>query len=199
MKKITSVDQYIQSIPASRGKEISWLREIIMTNDLNLEENIKWGTPVYSLNGKNVVGITAFKSYVGLWFFQGIFLKDPFKYLVNAQEGVTKAQRQWRFQDLEQLKLHKNHILDYIKEATWNANNELEMKPKKNLEPVVLSIEFETRLKENSEAFRNFYSLSKSHQRAYVSYINEAKRLKTKLIRIEKSLIMLVEKKLPNI
>ena len=58
-----------------------------MTNDLNLEENVKWGTPVYSLNGKNVVGITAFKSYVGLWFFQGIFLKDPFKYLVNAQEG----------------------------------------------------------------------------------------------------------------
>ena len=60
------------------GKEILIvLREIIRSTELI--ETLKWGGPVYTLGGKNVVGIGSFKSYVGLWFFQGAFLKDEEK------------------------------------------------------------------------------------------------------------------------
>lgn len=52
-----------------------------------MEENLKWGMPVYSLEGVNVAGIVAFKNYVALWFYQGVFLKDDKKVLYNAQEG----------------------------------------------------------------------------------------------------------------
>ena len=59
--------------------------------ETELLETIKWGVPVYTLNDKNVLGMGAFKSYVGIWFFQGAFLDDPQKKLINAQEGKTKA------------------------------------------------------------------------------------------------------------
>ncbi|MBK7633096.1 MAG: hypothetical protein IPJ13_01585 [Saprospiraceae bacterium] len=44
-----------------------------------------------------MVGLAAFKSYTGIWFFQGGLLDDKQQFLMNAQEGKTKAMRQWRF------------------------------------------------------------------------------------------------------
>ena len=64
-------------------------REIILATEL--AETIKWGIPVYTLGGKNVLEMCAFQSYVGIWFYQGSFLNDPNKKLVNAREGKTKA------------------------------------------------------------------------------------------------------------
>ena len=39
---------------------------------------------------KNVIGIGACNSYSGIWFFNGVFLKDKQKKLINAQEGEQK-------------------------------------------------------------------------------------------------------------
>ena len=69
-----------------------------------LEETVKWGGPVYVADGKNIVGLGAFKSYFALWFFQGALLADQEKVLVNAQEGRTKALRQWRFENKREIK-----------------------------------------------------------------------------------------------
>ena len=72
------------------------LRRIILST--GLQETVKWRSPVYTVNNKNVVGIGAFKSYAGIWFFHGALLKDTQGKLINAQEGRTIALRQWRFQ-----------------------------------------------------------------------------------------------------
>ena len=64
-------------------KSLQLLRSIMLTTEM--EETIKWGVPTYTINGKNIVGISAFKSYVGIWFHQGVFLKDPYNQLINAQ------------------------------------------------------------------------------------------------------------------
>ena len=50
-----------------------------------------------------MIGIGACKSYSGIWFFNGVFLKDKQKKLINAQEGVTKALRQWRFSSVDEI------------------------------------------------------------------------------------------------
>jgi uncharacterized protein YdeI (YjbR/CyaY-like superfamily) len=77
------------------------MREILCSTEL--KETIKWGTPVYTINDKNIVGLGSFKSYVGLWFYQGVFLKDEAGVLINATEGITKAMRQWRFNSVEEI------------------------------------------------------------------------------------------------
>ena len=92
------------------------IREIILST--NLEETIKWGMPTYTLNNKNVVGIGAFKTHYGVWFFQGSLLKDTHKVLINAQEGKTQAMRQWRF--TKDSIIDKKLLLSYLEEAISN-------------------------------------------------------------------------------
>ena len=106
-------------------KPLTKFREILLGTDL--EETIKWGAPVYSLHGKNVVGTGAFKTYVGLWFFQGAFLKDPAGLLVNAQDGKTKALRQLRFTTKEEIDY--DLVKKYIREAIQNQKAGKEIKP----------------------------------------------------------------------
>ena len=84
-------------------EEIEFLKDIIAKTEL--VETIKWGTPVYTYQNKNIIGLGGFKSYFGVWFMNGVFLKDEAKKLVNAQEGVTKALRQWRFLSLPKTSL----------------------------------------------------------------------------------------------
>ena len=115
-------------------KHSEWQNELILLKDLvliqPLEETIKWGAPVYTFKGKNIVGLGAFKSYVGLWFFQGALLKDKEQKLVNAQEGKTQAMRQWRFNSLSEIEANSSLITDYVKEAVANQKAGKEIKPK---------------------------------------------------------------------
>jgi uncharacterized protein YdeI (YjbR/CyaY-like superfamily) len=91
MSRLESVDEYIDTAEKWQT-ELSRLREIL--SDTALVEEIKWWGPCYTYGGKNVVGMAGFKSYFGLWFFQGALLDDDQKVLVNAQEGKTRAMRQ---------------------------------------------------------------------------------------------------------
>ena len=83
------------------AEELGLLRTIIQKTEL--VETTKWGGTIYTLQGKNVLGIGGFKSYFGIWFMNGVFLKDEAKVLVNANEGVTRGLRQWRFQSAEEV------------------------------------------------------------------------------------------------
>lgn len=94
-------------------EELKMLQTIISKTEL--VETTKWGGLVYTINGKNVLGISGFKSFFTIWFFNGVFLKDEQKLLVNAQEGVTKFMRQWRFTSKEEI--NEKLILLYIHEA----------------------------------------------------------------------------------
>ena len=109
MKKVSSVDAYIASGGDWKGSLVL-LRELFSSTIM--VESIKWGMPVYTVNGKNVAGFSAFKSWVGIWFYQGVFLKDTAGVLLNAQEGVTKGLRQWRFSSSEEIQI--NRALDPV-------------------------------------------------------------------------------------
>lgn len=178
MKK--SVDNYITDRP-QWSNELQLLREILLSFDV--EEEVKWGAPVYTVNGKNVIGIGAFKSYVGLWFFQGALLNDKYKVLINAQEGKTRAQRQWRFNNIEEIDI--NRVEEYIKEAIANQKQVKEIKPqqKKQLEIPQVLINL---LHEEKSLLKSFTALPKYKQNEFAEYISEAKRETTKLNRIEK-------------
>jgi len=124
MKKPNSVDDYMQS--QSQWAEIlDPLRELLLST--GMDEQVKWMFPCYSDRGKNIVGIGATKNYVGIWFFQGALLKDELGVLVNAQEGKTKAMRQWHIKSKDQLNLKS--VEHYVYEAIENPKAGLEIKP----------------------------------------------------------------------
>jgi uncharacterized protein YdeI (YjbR/CyaY-like superfamily) len=159
------------------------MRKILL--EAGLEETIKWGLPVYISNGKNIIGIGSFKSYAGLWFFQGALLKDEKKKLINAQDGKTKALRQWRFESVREIESQKELIRSYIEEAILNQKQGKEIKAVREKKKVN-SPELNHFLKSNIKLEKGFNSLTAAKQREYAEYIFEAKRSETKQRRLEK-------------
>ncbi|MEP0984148.1 DUF1801 domain-containing protein [Ekhidna sp.] len=164
------------------------LRNILLNTEL--EEKMKWGIPTYCLKNKNVAGIGAFKSYAGIWFFNGVFLKDPKGVLINAQEGKTKGLRQWRFESIADI--DEKQVLKYIKEAIQNQKDGKEVKPEKK--PLVIPDELKEALASDSQLSETFETLTLSCKREYAEYISEAKRLETKQKRLEKIIPMIMDK-----
>ena len=174
------VDQYLLKHKEWQ-LELTFLRDVLCS--LSLKEEVKWGIPVYTINGKNVVGLGAFKSYVGLWFYQGALLADNEKVLVNAQEGKTRAMRQWRFTSVKEL--NKNLISKYVNEAIANQKQGREIKPAK-AKAAAIPNELLTALKLDKRLKKAFESFPPYKQKEYAEYITEAKRLSTKAARLEK-------------
>lgn len=184
----------MNKIDAYISKHSQWQAELELLIQLlrstEMEEHIKWGVPVYSVDGKNVVGVAAFKHYVGLWFYQGVFLKDKAKVLHNAQEGKTKALRQWRFNGSDEI--DQKLVLAYVKEAIDNQKQGKELKPQKKA--LIIPEELNAALKQDVKLNAAFDAFSPSHQREYADYISEAKKEATRLRRLEKIIPMIKEK-----
>ncbi|NOU61517.1 YdeI/OmpD-associated family protein [Marinifilum caeruleilacunae] len=185
MKKATTVDEYIDS-------KTEWIKELVLLRSIlqktELVECIKWGAPTYTIANKNVVGIGAFKSYVGIWFFNGALLSDPVKKLHNAQEGKTQAMRQLRFASINEI--DEKMLLTYLNEAIENqkAGKQVKVNKRNDLEIPELLTE---KLKGDLALNDSFKSLSPYKQKEYILHIAEAKREATKIKRLEKIVPMI--------
>jgi uncharacterized protein YdeI (YjbR/CyaY-like superfamily) len=189
MRRASSVDDYIAA-----GEK--WQESLLLLRELfcstSLQETVKWGMPVYTLNNKNVAGFSAFKSWCGIWFYQGVFLKDPQGYLINAQEGTTKGLRQWRFKSAEEIRSNHDSILTYLEEAIQNQKDGKEIKADKN-KPIVIPMELEQAFSQNPALKDSFKALSLSKKREFAEHIGSAKREETRIQRLEKSIPMILE------
>lgn len=180
MKKVSSVEEYIEE-NSLFGEALSLLRDLINTTEL--EETLKWNAPVYTLNGKNVVGLGAFKNHFGIWFFNGVFLKDKNNLLEQAQEK-TKGLRQMRFESIDDIDKHA--VLAYVTEAIENQKLGKEIKPEKKGKTIVIPKELQIALETNKNFQSAFKALTPGKQREYCEYIELAKQEKTKMSRLEK-------------
>ena len=187
MVRPKSVEDFINTREKWQA-EITRLREILVSMDL--EEGIKWMFPCYTHNKKNVVGIGGFKSYFGLWFYEGASMTDSQGVLTNAQEGKTKDLRQWRMTTAKEIKVRS--IRAYVKEAIELSRVAKKKSPqKRNVSTVEVPPELHVALRANKKAAAAFNSLTPGRQRDYAEYIATAKRPETKLKRLEKILPMI--------
>ena len=189
MEKQKKVDAYILK-HEKWGRELELLRETLL--HLGLEEGYKWSAPVYMVQGKNVVGLGAFKNHFGVWFFNGSLLKDDGKKLYNAQEGKTTAMRQWRFNDIDDIAENLEVFEKYIQESIKNSKLKKTVKP--NLKkPLILPEELKEVFKTNKGLASSFDSLNLTRKREYVAHLDSAKREATKLDRLKKMIPLIME------
>ncbi|MFC5195508.1 YdeI family protein [Bizionia hallyeonensis] len=189
MKKANSVEDYIES--HEKYKEaLNLLRKIILKTDL--EETLKWHAPVYTWQGKNVLGLGTFKNHFGIWFFNGVFLKDEHHLLEQAQEK-TKGLRQMRFESVHDI--NKDAVLSYVKEAIKNQKEGKEITASRKGKTVQIPKELEQYLKDNPTLKSAFMALTPGRQREYSDYIESAKRDATKQTRLEKMNPLVLEGK----
>ncbi|WP_430895022.1 MULTISPECIES: YdeI/OmpD-associated family protein [unclassified Paraflavitalea] len=157
------------------------LRKIVVRSGL-LEE-VKWGVPCYTDNGKNILLLSAFKEYACISFMKGSMLLDPAKKLI--QQGVnTQEARIIKYYKSSEVKEDREIILKLIQDAVEieRSGRKLE-KPKATNElpePLLHAFEKDVLFKEA------FYKLSPSKQRGYLIGLSSAKQTSTLLNRIEK-------------
>lgn len=162
------------------------LREIARA--AGLSEELKWGRPTYSWNGRNVLGLSVFKDYCGIWFFQGALLSDLRGVLQNAQEGKTQAMRHWKIYDANDF--HPQWVVEYVEEAVKNEKSGRRIpvqRPGECTMPAIPELLL-ARFDEDAVLREKFEAMSLSHRREYLEFIAGAKREATRERRVEKIL-----------
>ena len=193
MEKAEQVERYYaEEHQFSEG--INKLRHLALKT--GLEETYKWMFPTYMIDGKNVVSICKFKKHFGIWFFDGVFLRDEKQVLTNAQKGKTQAMRHWKFYDNEAI--DANGVLGYLLEAIENQKNGRVLAPlrkKKNVTKATVPDHLKKALAKDKIAAEAFKKLSQSSQNQYAEYIASAKLEKTKQTRLEKIMPLIADGK----
>lgn len=163
-------------------EEFELLRMIIL--DCQLDEELKWGVPCYTFQGRNIVLIHGFKEYCALLFFKGVLLKDTNGILIQQTEN-TQAARQIRFTNVQEIAKMKAVLKAYIYEAIEVERAGLRVNLKKNTE-LVYPEEFQRELDRNPALKIAFDALTPGRQRAYNLYFSAPKLSKTRASRVEK-------------
>ncbi|HLI94281.1 MAG TPA: YdeI/OmpD-associated family protein [Puia sp.] len=187
------VDAFL-SRAAKWQKEMEKLRAIAL--DCGLNEELKWGKPCYTFQGKNVVVIQGFKDYCALLFFKGYLLSNAGGLLVKTGEN-TVVGRQARFRSVAEITGAKADLKASIYEAI--EVEKAGIKPAAAEKAAIkLPEELQTRLNKNPTLKKAFHALSPGRQRGHIFYISQAKQSKTRESRVDKSAKQILAGKGPN-
>jgi uncharacterized protein YdeI (YjbR/CyaY-like superfamily) len=163
-------------------EEYKRLRKIIL--DCPLAEELKWGVPCYTLEGKNIVLIHGFKEYCAILFVKGALLKDAGGILVQQTENVQSA-RQVRFTNVQEIVELEPILKAYIYEAIEVEKAGLNVDFKKASE-FTMPEELINKLEAVPGLQDAFEALTPGRQRAYILHLSAPKQSKTRESRIEK-------------
>ena len=161
--------------------ELEQLRRILL--DSPLTEEVKWTVPIYTYEGKNIVGINGMKEYCSIAFFKGALLKDPEGLLIQATEH-TQAARSIHFSSVDEILEKETLLKAFVLEAIEAEKSGLKVQVEK---PADLPIpeEFQTKLDEVPGLKSAFEALTQGRQRAYLLFFGQAKQAATRASRVE--------------
>jgi uncharacterized protein YdeI (YjbR/CyaY-like superfamily) len=162
--------------------ELEVLRGILL--EAGFTEELKWGMPCYTIDGKNVLILSAFKDYTAINFFKGALMKDPYGILTAPSEN-TQAARQYKVTSVTQLVEHEPYIKAYLQEAIAIERTGQKVELKKTADYPIPE-ELQQKFDEMPALKTAFNKLTPGRQRAYILYFAQAKQSATREARIEK-------------
>ena len=167
-------------------KVLNWVEELDMLRQLVLEtglkEEIKWGVPVYTHNGKNIVTVNALKESANIGFYKGVLLSD--NHHILQQQGNIQSARIIRFTNTAEISTIREVIKLYILEAIELEDKGVKVEVARNTEPIPEELE---QAFEDDPLFRKaFYALTPGRQRGYIIYFSQPKQTATRQSRITK-------------
>jgi uncharacterized protein YdeI (YjbR/CyaY-like superfamily) len=157
------------------------LRELVLSSGLH--EEMKWGSPCYTLNGKNVVMIAAQRKNCALSFCQGAFLADT-EGLLEAPGPNSRWVRYLKFQTLDDLFLKREATLAFLAQAIALESSGVKLQPAAAEDPV--PDELAQRLLADPHLQRAFHALTPGRKRSHILYIGGAKQAETRRKRVER-------------
>ncbi|MEB2780898.1 DUF1801 domain-containing protein [Algoriphagus sp. C2-6-M1] len=161
-------------------EELELLRQLVL--ETGLIEELKWGAPVYTHKGKNIVSVGALKDSATLGFFKGVLLTD--KHNILQQQESLQSDRIVRFTHIDEIKKTGDVLKSYVLEAIAIEESGKKVEFKKNPEPIPEEL---LQVFEDDPAFKQaFYALTPGRQRGYIIIFSQPKQAQTRIGRIEK-------------
>ncbi|CAM4061486.1 YdeI/OmpD-associated family protein [Saccharibacillus endophyticus] len=184
-------------VDAFMERSEQWKAEFVKLRSLALAsgavEELKWGQPCYTIEGRNVFLIHGFKEYCAILFMKGALMQDDEGLLVQQTQKVQAA-RQLRFASADEIEAKCEQIAAYLSDAieVEKAGLKVEMKP---VEQYSAPQELEERFESDPILKEAFEALTPGRQRAYLMHFIEPKQSKTREARIDKHAPRILEGK----
>jgi uncharacterized protein YdeI (YjbR/CyaY-like superfamily) len=190
----TSVDAYLRDgcgrcehyqTPACKvhlwTKALVSLRELVRAT--GLVEEMKWGSPCYTLGGKNVVMIGSFKDSCALLFFKGAALVDDAGVLESPGPN-SRFGRFLKFRSADEVTARRGVAASLLDQAIAleRAGTKVHVAPAS--EPVPL--ELAERLAGDETLRRAFEALTPGRRRSHILHISGAKQSATRARRVDR-------------
>lgn len=185
------IDAYLATVPAFALPILQRLREDVHAACPDVVETIKWSRPHFTLDGKLLCGISAFKAHCafGFWEREGAEPGQPgamgdFGRITSLKDLPSRAELR------KQIKAAAQLLKDGAPRAT---------KPNRAPRPQLeMPADFAAALAQVKAAKQHYDAFAPSKQRDYLEWVLEAKREETRAKRIAQAVEWLAEGKSRN-
>jgi uncharacterized protein YdeI (YjbR/CyaY-like superfamily) len=157
------------------------MRQVLL--DSGLKEEIKWQSPCYTHNGKNLILMGAFRDNCVMSFPNGVLMNDPHGLLVKPGENsrVSRVVRVRAGTDIDAL---VPKLADLVREAIRVADAGLVVERIPESEPE-LPVEMDDAFADDPDLETAFYALTPGRRRSWILHISSAKQSATRVSRME--------------
>ena len=152
--------------------------------DTELEEAMKWGSPTYAWNGKNVLMLVSRADHCSLSFFKGAGLDDP-EGVLESPGPNSRFARYLKFDSVDDVMARYDQARGFVLDAIEfeRAGKKIEV-PDGRPEPI--PDELADRLAADADLREAFDALTPGRQRSYILHIGGAKQAATRERRVDK-------------
>lgn len=169
------VDAYIERAPPFARPILSHIRERVHATVPDVEESLKWGAPGFTLNGKILLMMAAFKAHAAINFWRGKEVRGD----AAKPEGMGQFGKLTSLADLPPDAEIDRMIANAV-ELSRKAPAPRQVKHA----PAEMHPDFIKALDASPDAKAKFDAFSPGCRREYVDWIAEAKRDETRTKRI---------------
>lgn len=194
-KKDPRIDAAIRDAAPFAKPILLRLRKVVHKTCPEAEETIKWGFPHFIYKGKILCAMVNFKAHCRLGFWTGArLIKNGGKRTATFFDQIDRLEAVSEIPSDAEVAFHIREAMKLLDAGP--APHSARAKAKKP--PVRPPADFLRALKASKKAFQSFEDFSPSHQREYVTWINDAKTDETRERRIETAVEWISEGKSRN-
>ena len=170
--------------------ELNFLRALVL--QAPLVEEVKWGQPCYTHEGRNIAILGGFKNYFVLSLMKGALIPDPQGLL--SKPGPNSVEGRWmKFTSMAGVEAAAPYVLDYLLAAIEVEQQGLRIEKPEN--EFAAPPELEAAYEVTPGLREAFESLTVGRQRAYLMFFTAAKQSATVTARIEKFTLRILRRK----
>lgn len=185
------VDAYIANAAEFARPLLERIRADLHAACPELVETIKWGFPNFTLDGKILAGMAAFKAHcsVGFWKREGWAAAE-------GQQGMGDFGKLTQLSDLPAQTELRRRVKEAAALIKAGAPRTARAKPPRP--PLAMPEDFAAALAQHTAAHQHFEAFTPGKRREYLEWITEAKREATRAKRIAQAVEWIAEGKARN-